>query len=71
MSPTNTFSEDDPLALAMRPPAHETPEERSARLAEEAAAKKVSDEIDAVIAADNKRRKARAKKEIRLLLLGE
>ncbi len=43
MSPTNSFNDEDPLALAIRPPADETPQQRDARLAAEAAAKKISD----------------------------
>ncbi|KAG8942591.1 hypothetical protein FRC04_003578 [Tulasnella sp. 424] len=69
MSPVNSFNDEDPLALAIRPPADETPQQREARLAEEAAAKKISDDIDEQIRAESKRRKARAKREIKVLLL--
>ncbi|KAG8916116.1 hypothetical protein FRC00_000575, partial [Tulasnella sp. 408] len=48
----------------------ETPQQRDARLAEEAAAKKISDDIDEQIRAESKKRKARAKREIKVLLLG-
>ncbi|KAG8902846.1 hypothetical protein FRC01_009452, partial [Tulasnella sp. 417] len=71
MSPVNSFNDEDPLALAIRPPADETPQQREARLAEEAAAKKISDDIDEQIRAESKRRKARAKREIKVLLLGQ
>ena len=62
--------ESDPLMLAIRPPSDESPEARAQRLAEEAEAKKVSDQIDEEIKVDNKKRKARAKREVKVLLLG-
>ncbi|KAG8892588.1 hypothetical protein FRB99_002608, partial [Tulasnella sp. 403] len=69
MSPINTITDDDPLAAAIRPPANETPEQRAQRLEDEAAAKKVSDDIDEMLRAEAKKRKARAKKEVKVLLL--
>ncbi|SPO42144.1 related to guanine nucleotide-binding protein alpha-4 subunit [Pseudozyma flocculosa] len=62
---------EDPITLALRPPARETPAERSARLAREAEAKKVSDEIDKRLREDANRRKKEKQGEVRILLLGQ
>lgn len=43
---SSLMSQDDPLTLALRPPASETEEEREIRLKGEAAAKETSDKID-------------------------
>ena len=61
----------DPFALALRPPADETPEERDVRLQQEAEAKRRSDEIDSMLQAEALSLKKRQKREIRVLLLGQ
>ncbi|KLO18972.1 G-alpha-domain-containing protein [Schizopora paradoxa] len=61
----------DPFALALRPPADETPEERDVRLQAEAEAKRRSDEIDSMLQAEALSLKKRQKREIRVLLLGQ
>lgn len=63
-------SNDDPLTLAMLPPEGETPKQKAAREADEAAAKKVSDNIDAMLKEERQRKKVKAKKEVKMLLLG-
>lgn len=64
--------EVDPIALALRPPADETPQQRAARIRDEAEAKKVSDSIDAQLAVDSaEREKARKRGDIKILLLGK
>lgn len=59
----------DPLDAALRPPLDETPEEKGMRLAKEAEALRISNEIDEQI----KREKVQKKKRqvVRLLLLGQ
>jgi guanine nucleotide-binding protein alpha-1 subunit len=64
-----TFSDPDPLAAALEPPANETDTERHRRLRREAEAKAVSDNIDAQLARERLERKK--KKEVRILLLGQ
>ncbi|KAJ7594350.1 guanine nucleotide binding protein, alpha subunit [Mycena floridula] len=60
----------DPLAVALRPPANETPEEKERRQRAENEAKLVSDGIDEMIRRDGiERKKARA--EVNVLLLGQ
>jgi hypothetical protein len=62
-------ADEDPLTLALAPPANETYEQRLAREAAEAEAKRVSDEIDERLRQDREREKK--KKPIKLLLLGQ
>ncbi len=64
-----SLNDEDPLALAIAPPPDETPEQRQAREAEEAEAKRVSDEIDDQIRLEKEQLK-RMKKPVKLLLLG-
>jgi len=61
--------EEDPLTLAIAPPADETPEQRYAREVAEAEARKVSDEIDEQLKREREGEK-RKKKPVKLLLLG-
>jgi len=61
--------DEDPLTLALAPPIDETPEQRQAREAEEAEAKRVSDEIDEQIRREKENEKKK-KKPVKLLLLG-
>lgn len=53
--PPSVLSTDDPLSLAMRPPASETDAQRQARLLEEANAQRLSDLIDEQIKQDKKK----------------
>ncbi|KAF5375428.1 hypothetical protein D9615_007931 [Tricholomella constricta] len=62
--------EEDPLTLAMAPPPDETPEQRQAREAAEAEAKKISDEIDEQIRREREGDRKK-KKPVKLLLLGQ
>ena len=62
--------DDDPLTLALQPPADETPEQRQVREAAEAEAKRVSDEIDEQIKQERENERRR-KRPVKLLLLGE
>jgi len=62
-------TDEDPLTLAIAPPPDETPEQRQAREAEEAEAKRISDEIDDQIRLEREQLK-RTKKPVKLLLLG-
>jgi len=62
--------DDDPLTLALQPPADETPEQRQVREAAEVEAKRVSDEIDEQIKQE-KENQERKKRPVKLLLLGE
>lgn len=60
---------DDPLTLALKPPADETPEQHAERIAKENEAIRVSEEIDKEL----ERELAEKKKkniEIKILLLG-
>ncbi|KAF8323896.1 G-alpha-domain-containing protein [Clavulina sp. PMI_390] len=60
----------DPITLALRPPTDETPQQREARLRDEAEAKKVSDSIDAQISVEREEReRARKRGDIKILLL--
>ena len=61
--------DEDPLTLALAPPPNEMHEQRLAREAAEAEAKRVSDEIDERLRQDREREKK--KKPIKLLLLGQ
>ncbi|KAF8064289.1 guanine nucleotide binding protein, alpha subunit [Lyophyllum atratum] len=70
-SPTMGRSfEEDPLTLALAPPADETPEQRQLREHAEAEAKKISDEIDEQIRKEKEGDKKK-KKPVKLLLLGQ
>ena len=62
--------DEDPLTLAIAPPADETPEQRQAREAAEAEAKRISDEIDEQIRKEREQLR-RTKKPVKLLLLGQ
>lgn len=67
--PVQPHLSDDPLDAALRPPIDETEEEKSARLALEEEAKRISQEIDDSIREEKaQRKKSRA---VRLLLLGQ
>ncbi|KAI0077025.1 G-protein alpha subunit [Panus rudis PR-1116 ss-1] len=59
----------DPLTLAIQPPPDETPEQREARLAAEAHARRVSEEIDEKLKAE--RASMRKKPPVKVLLLGQ
>ncbi|KAJ7186121.1 guanine nucleotide-binding protein alpha subunit [Mycena filopes] len=61
----------DPLAHALRPPPDESPSARTARLALEAEQKRVSDAIDDALSRERAERKKRARREVRVLLLGQ
>lgn len=65
-----SFDETDPLTLAMRPPAGETPAEREAREAREVEARKISEAIDAEISKEKAHLK-KQKKPVKVLLLGQ
>ncbi|KAL5476925.1 hypothetical protein ACEPAI_3111 [Sanghuangporus weigelae] len=60
---------DDPLALVMAPPPDETPEERDARLAREAEARRISEAIDEQL--KQERLQQKKNKIVKLLLLGQ
>jgi len=62
-------ADEDPLTLALAPPANETDEQRLVREAAEAEAKRVSDEIDERLRQEKEREKK--KKPLKLLLLGQ
>ncbi|KIY69111.1 guanine nucleotide binding protein, alpha subunit [Cylindrobasidium torrendii FP15055 ss-10] len=64
------YSQDDPLALAMKPPALETDEERIARVHAEAEAKLISERIDAQLQQERDLLK-RKRADVKLLLLGQ
>ncbi|KAG8729635.1 hypothetical protein FRC11_008322, partial [Ceratobasidium sp. 423] len=70
-SHTYPMSNDDPLTLAMAPPANETPDQKARRLREEAEAKRVSDAIDEEIKEARARDRKRKATEVRVLLLGQ
>jgi hypothetical protein len=59
----------DPLAVALRPPENESPDERQRRLHAEEEARRVSDDIDDMIRAE--RKENRLKQEVKVLLLGQ
>ncbi|KAJ7270675.1 guanine nucleotide binding protein, alpha subunit [Mycena haematopus] len=61
--------EEDPLTAALAPPPNETPAERDARERSEAEAKRISDEIDALLRREREAEKKR--KPVKLLLLGQ
>ena len=62
---------DDPISLALRPPARETLSEKNERLKREAHAKKINDEIDKRLKHDAQQRKKETAGEYRILLLGQ
>jgi guanine nucleotide-binding protein alpha-1 subunit len=64
-------TDQDPLALALKPPPDETMEARVARLQKEEEAKRVSQEIDECIRRDRQTLKKTAKSVVRILLLGQ
>lgn len=70
--PSKSFlsSDGDPLAYVMQPPPNETEEQRQARLAAEAEAKRISDAIDEELQRQAKAEK-RAPKPVKILLLGQ
>lgn len=61
---------DDPFSVFMKPPPHETDDEKALRLRREADEKRVSDEIDESLKAERAALKKR-KTDIKLLLLGQ
>jgi len=67
---TRTRADSDPLSRVLKPSAGETPQERQARLEQEALARKISDTIDEQLRKE-KMEKTRSRKEIRVLLLGK
>ncbi|KAL4250269.1 P-loop containing nucleoside triphosphate hydrolase [Abortiporus biennis] len=67
--PGRRRSISDPLAVALLPPANETPEERERRLRAEEDAKKRSDNIDKMLKEGERR--SRKKKVVKVLLLGQ
>ncbi len=62
-------TEGDPLAWVMAPPPNESEEQRAARLAAEAEAKRISDAIDDELQRQAKQEK-RGPKPVKILLLG-
>lgn len=71
--PSSSSNADaDPISLALLPPAHETPDERVARLRDEAEAKERSNLIDTQLQAEREASvKAKKRGDIKILLLGE
>ena len=63
-------NDEDPLTLAMAPPADETPEMRAQRIQEEQRAKEISDEIDNQLMVELNALKKR-QKMVKVLLLGQ
>ncbi|OJT02797.1 Guanine nucleotide-binding protein alpha-4 subunit [Trametes pubescens] len=63
-------TEGDPLAWVMAPPPNESEEQRAARLAAEAEAKRISDAIDDELQRQAKQEK-RGPKPVKILLLGQ
>ena len=61
---------EDPLTLALAPPANETYKQRRARKAAEAEAKRVSDEIDGRLRQERVEQEKK-RKPLKLLLLGQ
>ncbi|KAG8931796.1 hypothetical protein FRC03_012608 [Tulasnella sp. 419] len=62
---------DDPLEIAMRPPANETAAERAERIAAEQEAIRISAEIDEMLKAERLAAKKRRTHEVKVLLLGQ
>jgi guanine nucleotide-binding protein alpha-1 subunit len=67
---SRTRADSDPLSRLLKPAAGETPQERQARLEQEALAQKISDAIDEQLRKE-KAEKTKSRKEIRVLLLGK
>jgi hypothetical protein len=67
---SNMHDEYDPLAEAIKPPQNESETQREARLKEEAEATRISKEIDARIAEENRIHEWR-KRALKILLLGQ
>ncbi|KAJ7029794.1 guanine nucleotide binding protein, alpha subunit [Mycena alexandri] len=65
-----SLDELDPIAAALAPPSHESPQEHQERTLRERAAKQVSDEIDAQLAKEKQHAK-RLPKPVKILLLGQ
>lgn len=63
------MDDEDPLTLAIAPPPDETSEQRQARVAAEAEAKRISDEIDEQLRKEREQLR-KMKKPMKLLLLG-
>ncbi|KIM27401.1 hypothetical protein M408DRAFT_169642 [Serendipita vermifera MAFF 305830] len=63
-------ADSDPLSRVLKPASGESPQERQARLEQEAEAKRISDAIDEQLRRE-KVEKTKARKEIRVLLLGQ
>lgn len=61
---------DDPLTLAIAPPADETPEARALRLQLEDEARRTNDEIDEMLRQERAALRKR-KKPVKVLLLGQ
>ncbi|TFK36641.1 guanine nucleotide-binding protein [Crucibulum laeve] len=70
MRSPSIYSQDDPLAQALKPPPTETDTERDARLQREAEAKRISEQIDEDLR-DERERMKRKKGDVKLLLLGQ
>ncbi|KAH9960924.1 G-alpha-domain-containing protein [Russula dissimulans] len=68
--PPSVYSQEDPLAFAIRPPDAESELDRNTRLQSEADAKRISEVIDEQIKID-KRNYEKSKQDVRLLLLGQ
>jgi guanine nucleotide-binding protein alpha-1 subunit len=67
---TRGVTDEDPFAIFHASPLNETPQERAAREAKEAEAKRVSDQIDEQLKADRAAFK-KQKNIVRVLLLGQ
>lgn len=65
---SSIYSTDDPLALALKPPATETDEERQLRVAAELEAKRISDKIDEDLRVERER-KRRANMQVKVCTL--
>ncbi|KAJ6472841.1 G-protein alpha subunit [Mycena vitilis] len=61
----------DPFSLVLQPPPNETPAERQQRVELEQEQKRVSDQIDDDLRKERAERKKRARREVKLLLLGQ
>ncbi|KAF6754577.1 guanine nucleotide-binding protein [Ephemerocybe angulata] len=64
------YSQDDPITAALKPSPSETEHERAVRLASEAEAKRISEQIDDDLREERERLKRR-KGDVKLLLLGQ
>ena len=68
--PTRPEDSTDPLSRALEPPANETAEQRAAREAREAEARRVSDRIDEQIRSE-KQANSRSRVPVKVLMLGQ